>query len=140
MKTWSPLRPLLPVLLALALGAGAARAESTPVPPATHPLAAAIEELRENTRERLEVLEVRRQAAHSAEAERAVSREIARAKFDFELGVLRLQLGEQQALGRAEAVGELTQAIEVLERLRDEIEDPSRDGREPTERGSGEAQ
>lgn len=143
MKTWSPTRrspSVLSVLFVLTLGLGVASAETTPPPPAEHPLAAAIEELRDSTRERLEELEARRKAAHSAAAQLAVGREIARVKFDFELGVLRLQLGEEQALGRTDSVDELVGAIDALERLRAEVADPSGDERVPTERGSGEAQ
>lgn len=91
---------------------------------AEHPLAAAIEELRDATEERLKELEELRQGAYGTDAILNVERAITRAKLDFELGVLRLQLGEQKALGHQEAVGELTTAIAALEELRSGVEAP----------------
>ena len=97
-----------------------------PTVKALDPVAAAIEELRGSTADHLAELEATRGSALSTEAALALDRQIAGVKLDFELGVLRLQLDEQKALGRDTAVEELSASIDALAKLRDEA-DGSRD-------------
>ena len=123
--------PFLLFLTVLALPSVSSAEESrapagpaaTPVIEAEHPLTAAIDTRRAALVERLEELETLRRAAFGPDAVLAISREIARAKLDFEIGVLTLQRGEQEALGRRPAVEELTTAIAALQKLREEIAD-----------------
>jgi hypothetical protein len=102
----------------------AAEAAAKPAVKALDPVAAAIEELRGSTADRLAELEATRSSALGTEAALALDRQIAGVKLDFELGVLRLQLDEQKALGRNEAVEELTTSMDALEKLRDEVGGP----------------
>ncbi len=95
--------------------------ETAPERPPRHRLTAKVQELRQAMLDRLRELEELRQGALDAEAELAVNRDIARAKLDFEIGMLELQRGHQAALGNEDRVRELTPAIEVLRRMRSEI-------------------
>lgn len=137
---------LLIVLSLIASPAGAAESTDTApvvaapsdVAPADHPLASEVQKLRESMRVRLEALETRRAGALSPEAELQLQREISVAKLDFELGMLELQLGHQEALGRKAAIDELSAAIDAVRSMREEIvgpvddiaphEDPAGDG------------
>jgi hypothetical protein len=139
---------MLPILLAIT--ASSARATDAPdeapvvVPEsatarAEHPLAAEIQSLRESTVQRLEELEGLRRKALDTEAELEIQREISRVKLDFELGMLELQLGHQQALGAKDAESELRAAIEVLQKLRGELDEPMVESHSPHQDPAGDS-